>query len=215
MAVPFLATLTSAARLAYPAIVGGVRRGLSANRIQGILSATGIGIRRSTLLDIVARSRANAAGGVQVVAVRANGGLPIGFGVDGQRSQDGLDGGVEVLPQVLALLDVDLIVAKDRKSFLLEPRKQRLHQRVGQDLVLLQQLLAAGFELLRGREAVQRELLGALADLAQYDYVPTKDIYAKVRNAIAKALELDDTLSEAHAELASIKMQFEWDWDAA
>lgn len=57
MAVPFLATLSAAARLAYPAIVGGVRRGLSANSIQGILRATGIGIRRVTLLDIVARSR--------------------------------------------------------------------------------------------------------------------------------------------------------------
>lgn len=57
MAVPFLSTLSAAARLAYPAIVGGVRRGLSANSIGTILRNTGIGIRRSTLLDIVARSR--------------------------------------------------------------------------------------------------------------------------------------------------------------
>ncbi len=58
MALPFLSTLSAAARLAYPAITGGVRRGFSANRIQGILQATGIGVRRSTILDIVARSRA-------------------------------------------------------------------------------------------------------------------------------------------------------------
>ncbi len=58
MALPFLSTLSAAARLAYPAIVGGVRRGFSANKIQSILQATGIGVRRSTLLNIVARSRA-------------------------------------------------------------------------------------------------------------------------------------------------------------
>lgn len=58
MAVPFLWTLSTAARAAYPAIVSGVWRGLSANRIQSILQATGMGIRRQTLLDIVARERA-------------------------------------------------------------------------------------------------------------------------------------------------------------
>ncbi len=57
MALPFLTTLSAAARLAYPAIHGGVRRGLSANRIQSILTGAGIGIRRQTLLDLVAATR--------------------------------------------------------------------------------------------------------------------------------------------------------------
>lgn len=58
MALPFLYTLPVAARLAYPAIVSGVRRGISSNQIQRILIKAGIGIRRSTLLNIAARSRA-------------------------------------------------------------------------------------------------------------------------------------------------------------
>lgn len=57
MATPLLYTLTASARLAYSAIVGGVRRGFSANRIQQILTGAGIGIRRSTLLDVVSATR--------------------------------------------------------------------------------------------------------------------------------------------------------------
>ena len=57
MAVPFVSTLTPAARIAFPIIEGGVARGLSANAIETSLRATGMGIRRQTLLDIVRRVR--------------------------------------------------------------------------------------------------------------------------------------------------------------
>lgn len=63
MPVPFLATLSLTARMAYPAIVGGVRRGLSANRIQQILVKSGIGIRRSTMLNVIAREKGIIQGG--------------------------------------------------------------------------------------------------------------------------------------------------------
>lgn len=72
MAVPFLWTLTTAARAAYPAIVSGVWRGLSANRIQSILQATGMGIRRQTLLDIVARERGLKSIGDYLRTLRSN-----------------------------------------------------------------------------------------------------------------------------------------------
>lgn len=57
MALPFLHTLSLTARQAYPVIVSGVWRGLSANRIQSVLKESGLGIRRQTLLNIVARER--------------------------------------------------------------------------------------------------------------------------------------------------------------
>jgi TolB-like protein/Tfp pilus assembly protein PilF len=57
-------------------------------------------------------------------------------------------------------------------------------------------------------------LAGAHADLTQHDRLPSKDIYPKAKSAIERALELDSSLSEVHAELAAIKMLFEWDWDA-
>lgn len=42
-----------------------------------------------------------------------------------------------------------------------------------------------------------------------------KDFYPKARVAVAKALELDDTLAEAHASLALVEMMSDWDWVSA
>lgn len=55
MALPLLASLTAAARFAYPFIARGVREGLSANAIGKALQAQGAGIRRSELLKLVRR----------------------------------------------------------------------------------------------------------------------------------------------------------------
>jgi serine/threonine protein kinase/Tfp pilus assembly protein PilF len=38
---------------------------------------------------------------------------------------------------------------------------------------------------------------------------------AKARAAVTKALELDDSLGEAHTSLASIKLFYDWDWSGA
>jgi eukaryotic-like serine/threonine-protein kinase len=45
-----------------------------------------------------------------------------------------------------------------------------------------------------------------------YANVPTKDAFPKAKEAALKALEIDDTLAEAHASLAWIKKQYDWDW---
>ncbi len=42
--------------------------------------------------------------------------------------------------------------------------------------------------------------------------VPPKDVYPKAKEAALKALEIDDTLGEAHASLAVIKSAYDWDW---
>jgi serine/threonine protein kinase/Flp pilus assembly protein TadD len=42
--------------------------------------------------------------------------------------------------------------------------------------------------------------------------VPPKDAYPKVKEAALKALEIDDTLAEAHIPLAVTKIQYDWDW---
>ena len=46
-------------------------------------------------------------------------------------------------------------------------------------------------------------------------YAPTRDARFKAKAAALKALEIDDTLSEAHAALGVIKMCYEWDWSGA
>ena len=45
--------------------------------------------------------------------------------------------------------------------------------------------------------------------------IPPKEAYPKGRAAVAKALEIDNTLAEAHASLGYSKMTSEWEWQAA
>ena len=46
-------------------------------------------------------------------------------------------------------------------------------------------------------------------------YAPTRDAMPKAKAAAAKALEIDDTLSEAHSAMGVIKLCYEWDWSGA
>jgi TolB-like protein/DNA-binding winged helix-turn-helix (wHTH) protein/Tfp pilus assembly protein PilF len=45
--------------------------------------------------------------------------------------------------------------------------------------------------------------------------LPTGDAMPKAKAAALKALELDDTLAEAHTSLAQITANYEWNWDKA
>ncbi|RJP64527.1 MAG: hypothetical protein C4532_19045 [Candidatus Abyssobacteria bacterium SURF_17] len=58
-------------------------------------------------------------------------------------------------------------------------------------------------------------LADAYMNLPLYSTFSPKEAYAKAMAAVSKALELDDALAEAHASLAWIKMNFEWDWEGA
>jgi TolB-like protein/Tfp pilus assembly protein PilF len=61
----------------------------------------------------------------------------------------------------------------------------------------------------------------ALADTYTWSYRwggpqrPPREAFAKAKAAALKALELDETLAEAHASLAYIKEAYDWDWDGA
>jgi tetratricopeptide (TPR) repeat protein len=51
--------------------------------------------------------------------------------------------------------------------------------------------------------------------LATFGYVPPKEAFPKARETALKALEIDDTLAEAHAQLGFVKTYYEWDWSGA
>ena len=51
--------------------------------------------------------------------------------------------------------------------------------------------------------------------LVEYGALPAKYTIPKARAAAMKALEMDNTLAEAHASLASIKEDYDWDWSGA
>lgn len=48
-----------------------------------------------------------------------------------------------------------------------------------------------------------------------YSHIPPRESFALARSAASKALELDETLAEAHNSLAAVKLFYEWDWRGA
>ncbi|UCC38326.1 MAG: protein kinase [Candidatus Aminicenantes bacterium] len=52
-------------------------------------------------------------------------------------------------------------------------------------------------------------------NLGYYNFVSPKNAFPKAREAIEKALEIDDNLGEAHTSLGFYKMFYEWDWEGA
>lgn len=53
MAYSWLSTLAPSVRLAYPIIKSGVKAGLTTRSLQSLLTKSGLGIRRQTLLDVM------------------------------------------------------------------------------------------------------------------------------------------------------------------
>ena len=48
--------------------------------------------------------------------------------------------------------------------------------------------------------------------LAHHGFLYPYEAYPKAKEAVTKALEIDDMLSEAHAALGFIRLYFDWDW---
>jgi len=51
--------------------------------------------------------------------------------------------------------------------------------------------------------------------LPYYSFLRPKEVYPKAKDAVMKALEIDETLGEAHTSLAAMLRAYEWDWVSA
>lgn len=58
-------------------------------------------------------------------------------------------------------------------------------------------------------------LADAYALMPYYSLVPPKEAMPKAKSAAAKALQLDESLAEAHASLALMATNYDWDWAIA
>ena len=58
-------------------------------------------------------------------------------------------------------------------------------------------------------------LADSYSTLPQYSSFPPKEAFEKARAAVARALELDDRIAEAHTALADILTYEDWDWEGA
>jgi eukaryotic-like serine/threonine-protein kinase len=52
-------------------------------------------------------------------------------------------------------------------------------------------------------------------NLGAYRWIPPQDAYRHGSDAVRRALQLDDTLGEAHSTLGYLNWQYSWDWPAA
>jgi TolB-like protein/Tfp pilus assembly protein PilF len=55
----------------------------------------------------------------------------------------------------------------------------------------------------------------ALLGMSRSSQVPRSEAMARARAAALKALEIDDTVAEAHTSLASVSMVYDWNWSLA
>jgi serine/threonine protein kinase/Tfp pilus assembly protein PilF len=74
----------------------------------------------------------------------------------------------------------------------------------------------AHFEQVIQRDPEYALAYAGLADsysmLEQVNIIPAKEAFPKARELAKKALEIDETLAEAHASLAFVLQSYDWDW---
>jgi TolB-like protein/tetratricopeptide (TPR) repeat protein len=58
-------------------------------------------------------------------------------------------------------------------------------------------------------------LANTYALMGGYGMMPIRESHPRARTAASKALEIDDTLAEAHAALGTIASDYDWDWPEA
>jgi serine/threonine protein kinase/Tfp pilus assembly protein PilF len=51
--------------------------------------------------------------------------------------------------------------------------------------------------------------------MGAYSYLPSKDAFLQAKAAAEKALEIDESLAEAHVSITQVKEFYEWDWSGA
>ena len=58
-------------------------------------------------------------------------------------------------------------------------------------------------------------LADSYTTLGEWTVLPAKETFPKAKEAAMKALEIDNSLGEAHNSLATVKYDFDWDWKEA
>jgi serine/threonine protein kinase/tetratricopeptide (TPR) repeat protein len=127
-------------------------------------------------------------------------------------------------------------ISKNLRLKLTGEEKRRLTQRYTDNIAAYQLYLKGRYawnkrtedELKRSAEHFQHAIdldpsyalaYAGLADsynmLADYSVLPPKEAFPRAEAAAAKALEMDDTLAEAHTSLAFVKMAYDGDWAGA
>jgi len=141
------------------------------------------------------------------------------------------------LADVFAIQDeISLAIVGKLKVRLLGDEKKKIIKRYTQDLEAYDLYLKGRYHWNRRTPDALRKAIGhfeqviqkdpefalahaGLADcysmLAQVCVLPPKEVFPKAKALVSKALEIDETLAEAHTSLGFVLSRFDWDWTGA
>lgn len=131
----------------------------------------------------------------------------------------------EVAQQVAETLQIRLL-GEDKKRLDKKPTENiEAYNLYRQGRYYADKFSQDGFKKALGfyQQAIEKDPRFALAYAGMADsyvmaadfYIPPREAFSKAKEAALKAIELDDTLAEAHASLGSVHFHYDWDWAAA
>lgn len=88
-------------------------------------------------------------------------------------------------------------------------------KRTEEDLKKAIQYFQAAIEKDRGYALAYDGLADCWLALGWYSYMPAKETFPLAKAAAMKALELDDSIAEAHTSLAFVNFYYDWNWSVA
>src|SRR5437868_3431116 len=131
----------------------------------------------------------------------------------------------EVAQQVAATLKIRLL-GEDKKRLDTKPTENiEAYNLYRQGRYYADKFSQDGFKKALGfyQQAIEKDSRFALAYAGMADtyvlaadlYIPPREAFSKAKEAALKAIELDETLAEAHASLGFVHFHYDWDWAAA
>src|SRR6266576_3308650 len=131
----------------------------------------------------------------------------------------------EVAKQVAAILKVRLL-GEEKKRLDTKPTENiEAYNLYRQGRYYADKFSQDGFKKALGfyQQAIEKDSRFALAYAGMADtyvmaadfYIPPREAFSKAKEAALKAIELDETLAEAHAALGFVHFHYDWDWAAA
>jgi TolB-like protein/Tfp pilus assembly protein PilF len=141
------------------------------------------------------------------------------------------------MDDIFAIQDeISLSIVDKLKVTLLEDKKGALVKRPTENLQAYNLLLQGRYSFHKGtRESMQnaierfQEAIALSPDYAQayvemavayhllglVNHLPSRDVYPKARASALKAIEIDPNAADAYAVLATVNLNYDWDWEAA
>ena len=131
----------------------------------------------------------------------------------------------EVAQQVAATLKIRLL-GEEKKRLDQKPTENiEAYNLYRQGRYYADKFSQDGFKKALGfyQQAIEKDPRFALAYAGMADtyvlaadfYIPPREAFSKAKEAALKAIEVDETLAEAHASLGFVHFHYDWDWAAA